>query len=102
MDADLPSQTELLFSLDTPQLVAISPRESCLKGWFVPPESRITGKLMVLADGREQPVYTGFPRPDVKRHLGVVAAGRSGFVARMRTPEPGTRISLAVQMDGAV
>src|SRR5438270_266006 len=31
-----------------------------------------------------------------------VVCDMSSFVARMRTPEPGTRISLAVQADGAV
>ena len=102
MDTESLSQTEFLLSLDTPQLVAINPQESYLKGWFVPPALGETWRLMVLVDGKEEPVYTGFPRPDVERHLSAPGAGKSGFVARLRTPEPGQRISLAAQIGGSV
>jgi hypothetical protein len=102
MAVDSPVQTGLLFNLETPQLVAIDRWQSYLKGWFVPPERVESWRLVVLVGGEEEPVYTEFPRPDVSRHLGIPRAGRSGFVARLRTPEPGQTVSLAVWMDGVI
>jgi hypothetical protein len=102
MEAISSSQTEFLFALDTPQLIQISPTESYLKGWFVAPKGAGNWNLSVAIDNREEPVYTGFLRPDVRRHLGSHVGGRSGFVARIPSPAPGQRISLTIQMDGIV
>ncbi|MBV9938655.1 MAG: glycosyltransferase [Acidobacteriaceae bacterium] len=98
MDVQKWSQTELLFALDTPSLVPVSPEESFLKGWFVPPSSVKTSRLILTVDGKEQPIYTGFPRLDVQRHLNG-GGSRSGFVALLQTPQPGQCVGMVVRLD---
>lgn len=99
MDVQKWSPTELLFALDVPSLVPVSPEESFLKGWFVPPSSVKTSRLILNVDGQEQPIYTGFPRLDVKRHLGGTGS-RFGFIALLQTPQPGQLVSMIVRLDG--
>ena len=57
--------------------------------------------LTLTVDGKEEPINSGFLRPDVSRHLGSRAGSRSGFIALLRTPEPGQHVSLGVRIGDA-
>ncbi|HEY7211654.1 MAG TPA: hypothetical protein VH477_15375 [Bryobacteraceae bacterium] len=82
----LHSAENVLFALDTPAAVPVTPAEAYVKGWFVwqnAPEF----ELRLALDGTEVCAFTGLARPDVARHHQNNPAFKySGFVARFSRP----------------
>jgi hypothetical protein len=78
-----PVPRDLLFALDTPAAVSITPREAYIKGWFVPPVEYSCELALSLGDERI-PVFTGLSRPDVARHYANNPVFKyCGFVAHL-------------------
>jgi hypothetical protein len=74
---------KLLFALDTPGAVPITPEEAYIKGWFVPgPDG--PRDLCLLIGNERIPAFYGLPRRDVARHHANDPRFKySGFVAHI-------------------
>ncbi|HLH03259.1 MAG TPA: hypothetical protein VKX25_10840 [Bryobacteraceae bacterium] len=78
-----PVPRDLLFALDTPVAVPISPDEAYIRGWFIPPAG-MGCELEVQLENERIPVFTGLRRQDVARHYANNPVFKySGFVAHL-------------------
>ncbi len=86
------------FALDTPELLWLNSKESCLAGWFLPSKDlEPTAHLAVEVNGVFSPVYSGLRRDDVARHFGDSDVVDCGFIARFPSPGPDTSVRLVLR-----
>lgn len=86
--------------MDTPDAIPVGLNDYVVKGWCHSENAFDDIQIHVSLNGKQIPVFSGLPRPDIVKKFRNRAALRSGFLARIQSQKVTQTVIVTAQVDG--